>query len=331
MNAIIGRFTVFVVMLSAVLLPFSSSRAAQDEYPSRPIQIVVPFAAGGSLDLTTRILAEKLREYLKQPVLVLNKPGAGTAVGASFAAVSKPDGYTLYASSGATFGFLHALNPGFNYGLKDFVPIAAVGSFPSVFVVYKDVPVKTVPELVEYIEKHPGKLTYCSTGFGGLNHLEFEMLKLEVKQKLDIQHVPQLGVNPALTALLGNQVQVATLPYSSLVKKNNGKQLRIIAVQRPKRLPSIPDVPTTGEEGFPDLDSNNYYSNYLAPAGTPAAVTAKLEAAFKKAAGDKEVCARLEQLDIQPDYLNSRELQAWLEGQVSKFETVIKKAHIVAR
>ncbi len=317
-------------ILSVVFLPIFSSWA-QEDYPNKPIQIIVPFAAGGSLDLSTRILAEKLREYLGQPVLAVNKPGAGTALGASFAATSKPDGYTLYASSGATFGFLHFMNANFKYGLKDFAPIAAIGSFPSVVVVYKDVPAKTLPELVSYIQKNPGALTFCSTGFGGLNHLEFEMLKMSVKGTLDIQHVPYQGVAPALTALLGNQVQVCNLPYSSLVKKNDGKTIRILAVMKQKRLSFIPETPTTGEQGFPEMDSNNYYINYNAPAKTPAPILTKLEAAFEKAMQDKELRGKIEQLDIQPEFVNSRDLQTWLEAQVRKWETVIKKANVVTK
>ena len=234
---------IFVFILSVVFLPFFSSWA-QETYPNKPIQIVVPFAAGGSLDLITRVVAEKLREYLGQPVLVMNKPGGGQAIGASYVATSKPDGYTIYASSGATFGFVHMLNPNFTWGLKDFTPIAAIGSFPSVIVTRKEVPVKTLPELVACIQNNPGTLTFGSTGFGGLNHLEFEMLKLLVKSKLDIQHVPYQGVAPALTALLGNQVQVCNLPYSSLVKKHDSREIKILAVSQPKRSPFLPDTPT---------------------------------------------------------------------------------------
>jgi len=321
---------IFVFVLSFLFLPFLSSQA-EEVYPSKPVQIVVPFAAGGSLDLTARILAEKLRESFGQPVLVVNKPGGGNAIGASFVATSKPDGYTLYISSGAAFGFLHALNPNFTFGLKDFAPIAAVGSFPSVVVAYKDVPVKTLPELIEYIQKNPGKLTFCSTGFGGLNHLEFEMMKMSVKGNLDIQHVPYQGVAPALTALLGNQVQVCNLPYSSLVKKHDSKDLKILAVMKQKRSPFLPDTPTTGEQGFSEMDANNYYMNFSAPAKTPAPVLAKSEAAFEKALQDKEVQKKLEQLDIQPGFMNSRDLQKWLESQVARWEEVIRKANIVTK
>jgi len=320
----------FVFVSSVVCLPLLPGWA-QEAYPTRPVQIIVPFPPGGSLDLITRVVAEKLRESLGQPVIVVNKPGGGQAIGASFVATSKPDGYTLYASSGATFGFMHMLKPNFAYRLKDFAPIAAVGSFPSVVVIRSEIPVKTLPELVTYIQKNSGKLTFGSTGFGGLNHLEFEMLKLLVKEKLDIQHIPYQGVAPAITALLGNQVQMCNLPFSSLVKKHDSKELRILAVMKPKRSPFLPDTPTTGEQGYPDMDGNNYYLNYNAPAKTPASVIAKLEASFEKVMHDEQLRKKIETLDTQAEFMNSRDLQKWLEGQVARWEQIIKKANIVVQ
>lgn len=323
-----------IVVVNSVLLLWlvgTAASRAQDDYPNKPIQIIVPFAAGGSLDLSTRVVAEKLKDILGQPVLTVNKPGGGQALGASYVATSKPDGYTVYASSGATFGFMHALNPSVAHRLKDFAPIAAIGSFPSVMVVRKEVPAKSIPELIAYIQKNPGALTFGSTGFGGLNHLEFEMLKLLVKEKLDIQHVPYQGVAPALTALLGNQVQVCNLPYSSLVKKHDGTELRILSVSSPKRSPFLPETPTAGEQGFPDLDGNNYYLNYSAPAKTPAPILAKLEGAFEKAMQDKELQERIRQMDTKPEFLNGGDLQKWLETQVARWEEVIKKANIVTK
>ena len=326
------------VVLGSVLLFCLSGAAstwAQEDYPNKPIQIIVPFAAGGSLDLSTRLLAEKLKDILGQPVLTINKPGGGQALGASFVATSKPDGYTLYASSGATFGFQHALNPSVKHRLNDFAPIAAIGSFPSVVVVRSEIPVKTLKDLVAYSQKNPGALTFGSTGFGGLNHLEFEMFKLLVQEKLhvklDIQHVPYQGMAPALTALLGNQVQYCNLPFSSLVKKHDGAALRIVAVCSPKRSPFLPETATAGEQGFPDLDGNNYYLNYDAPAKTPAPILAKLESAFGKAMQDKELQDRIRQMDTVPDFLNARDLQKWLEGQVARWEQVIQKANIVTK
>ncbi|MEW6667532.1 MAG: tripartite tricarboxylate transporter substrate binding protein [Thermodesulfobacteriota bacterium] len=329
------RATVVLVSVLLLWLSGAASTRAQEVYPNKPVQIVVPFAAGGSLDLSTRLLADKLKDILGQPVLTINKPGGGQALGAGFVATSKPDGYTLYASSGATFGFQHALNPSVTHRLQDFAPIAAIGSFPSVVVIRQEVPAKSLPELIAYIQQNPGKLTFGSTGFGGLNHLEFEMLRLLVKEKmnlmLDIQHVPYQGVAPALTALLGNQVQYCNLPFSSLVRKHDGASLRIVAVCSPKRSPFLPETATAGEQGFPELDGNNYYLNYDAPAKTPAPVLAKLESAFEKATGNKELQDKIRQMDTLPHFMNARDLQKWLEGQVARWEQVIKKANIVTK
>ncbi len=324
------RAAAILIVVCSLVFQIAGLCLAQD-YPGKPIQIVVPFSAGGSLDLQCRVLAEKLRESLGQPVIVVNKPGGGQAVGASFVATSKPDGYTIYASSGATFGFMHLLKPDFTWGLKDFVPIAATGSYPSIFVVHKDVPVKTLPELVAYIQKNPGKLLFGSTGYGGINHLEFELFKMLVKGKLDIEHVPYQGVAPALTALLGNQVQFCNLPYSSLLKKHHPTSIRLLAVLSPQRSPFLPDIPSVGEEGYAELGNSQSHLSFNAPAGTPASIIAKLEAAFEKAMQDKEVRGKIEQLDTQPVFVNSRDTQKMLERQVLRWEEVIKKANIVAK
>ena len=324
------RVAVILVLVWSVVFQMAGFCPAQD-YPSRSIQIIVPFSAGGSLDLQCRVLAEKLRESLGQPVIVVNKPGGGQAVGASFVATSKPDGYTLYASSGATFGFMHLLKPDFTWGLKDFVPIAATGTYPSVFVVHKDVPVKTLSELIAYIQKNPGKLLFGSTGYGGINHLEFELFKMLVKVKLDIEHMPYQGVAPALTALLGNQVQFCNLPYSSLLKKHHPTSIRLLSVLGPQRSPFLPDIPTVGEEGYPELGNSQSHLSFNAPAGTPASIITKLEAAFEKAMQDKELRGKIEQLDTQPVFVNSRDTQKMLERQVLRWEEVIKKAKVVAK
>jgi tripartite-type tricarboxylate transporter receptor subunit TctC len=324
------RAAVILVLVGSLVFHVAGLCLAQD-YPSRPIQIIVPFSAGGSLDLQCRVLAEKLRESLRQPVIVVNKPGGGQAVGASFVATSKPDGYILYASSGATFGFMHLLKPDFTWGLKDFVPIAATGAYASIFVVHKDVPVKTLRELIVYIQKNPGKLLFGSTGYGGINHLEFELFKMLVKGKLDIEHVPYQGVAPALTALLGNQVQFCNLPYSSLLKKHHPTSIRLLAVLSPQRIPFLPDIPAVGEEGYPEVGNSQSHLNFSAPAGTPASIIAKLEAAFEKAMQDKELRGKIEQLDTQPVFINSRDTHRMLEQQVLRWEEVIKKANIVAK
>jgi tripartite-type tricarboxylate transporter receptor subunit TctC len=325
---------IFVFAACLVSLGFQASRAAEDDFPAKPIQLIVPFAAGGSLDITARIVVQKLKDYLGQPLVVVNKPGAGSAVGARVLASAAPDGYTIYLASGSTFGFLHLLVPGFTFTLKDFAPIAAIATNTSVFAVNAEVPVKTLPELVTYVQKNPGKLNFCTTGLAGLNHLQFEMFKTLVKEKnnglqLDLPHVPYNGVAPALTALRANQVQACTLPYSSLLKNSDGKGIRLIAVMRPQRIPSISHVPTCGEQGFPEMDGNNSMVNFTAPAGTPAPILEKLETALQKTMQDNEVRQKLDDIDAAPTFLNAREMKHWLEADVRKWEMIIRNANLV--
>jgi len=307
------------------------ARAAGDEYPSRPISLVVPFAAGGSLDVTARVLAPKMSDSLGQQIIILNKPGAGSSLGARAVAGAKPDGYTLFLASGSAYAFMHLLLPGYNLRLKDFAPIAGIATNTSLFAVNSRLPVKSLAELVDYAEKNPGKLSFCTTGVGGLNHLQLEMFKAEVKEQhagqgINVTHVPYNGLAPALTALRANDVQACTLPFSSIVKNFDGKGIRIIAVMRPQRLPMLPQVATTGEQGFPALDGNEALVNVAAPAGTPPAVLTRLEEALQKAMQDPEVRGKLEELDVQPTFVGSAATKEWLEQDVRKFENIIRNA-----
>lgn len=304
---------------------------AQEDYPSKPISMVVPFAAGGSLDVTARVIAQKMKDSLGQQVVIVNRPGAGSSVGARSVASARPDGYTLYFASGSAYGFIHLLMPGYNHQLKDFAPIAGVATNTSLFAVHADIPVKTLPELVDYAQKNPGKLNFCTTGVGGLNHLHFEMLKTVVKEKhsgyqMNLTHVPYNGLAPALTALRAKDVQVCALPYSSLVKNHDGKGIRMLAVMTPQRLAGSSHVPTTGEQGYAELDGNDALVNISAPAGTPPAILAKLEDAIQKSMQDPEVRKKLEELDVQPTFANMAATREWLEQDVRRFEKVIRGA-----
>ena len=335
-RAIRKSFHISFFVACLVFAGLQGSWAAEDDYPAKPIQLVVPFAPGGSLDITARIVGQKLKDYLGQTIVIVNKPGAGSAVGARALASAPPDGYTIYLASGSTFGFLHLLVPGFRYETKDFAPIAAIATNTSVFAVHSEVPVKTLPELVAYVQKNPGKLNFCTTGLAGLNHLQFEMFKTLVKDKnngllMDLPHVPYNGVAPALTALRAGQVQVCTLPYSSLLKNSDGKGIRLIAVMRPQRISSIAHVPTCGEQGFPEMDGNDSMVNVTAPAGTPAPILEKLEAALQKTMQESDVRQKLEDIDAAPTFLNAREMKQWLEGDVRKWEMIIRSANLVVK
>jgi len=317
-------------LLAACCATLGGTAFASTDFPRKPVSIVVPFAAGGNLDMTARIVADKLGNVLGKQVLVLNRPGAGTAVGVRFVASAPADGYTLLLSSGSAYGFMHLLLPDFDLGLKDFTPIASVASNPSAIVVSTTMKAKTLQELVEYVQANPGTVSFCSTGVNGLNHLQLEMFKRLVKKKTGkdflVTHVPYNGVAPALIAVQRHDVQACMLPYTSLLKTLNGKSLHILAIQRKAPMPSIPDVPTTGAQGYPEMDGNDAFENIEAPKGTPAAVVAKLEAALRQTMQDPVVRQKLQKLDIEPIFMSSQETMSWLKKDVAKFSAIIEDA-----
>lgn len=318
--------------LTASIFALISAQAlsADTGFPQKPITLLVPFPPGGSLDATARIVGEKLKDVLGQPVLIVNRPGAGSAVGTRMVAAASADGYTLLITSGSAFAFMHLVVPNFELKLADFVPVAAVASNPSVIAVSSNIPAKTLPELVEYARSNPGVISFCSTGVNGMNHLQLEMFKRLVKAKTGadfvVTHVPYNGLAPALVGLKDKSVQACTVPYTSLLKQLLGNDLRILAIQREKRSSFIPNVPTTGEQGYAEMDANDAFVPVAAPKGTPPAVIAKLEGAFRQVMKDPVVLNKLEELDIQGVFLDSKETRRWLEDDVKKFSTVIREA-----
>ena len=328
----LGRRAFSSLLISAFACAGTSTAlAAGQAYPQQPISIIVPFAAGGSLDATARVLGKKLDEILGQPVLVINRPGAGSAVGARAAATAKPDGYTLFIASGSAFGFVHLLVRNHDFYLKDYAPIAGLGIYTSLFAVSEATPAKSLSELVALADSKPNGLSICSTGANGINHLQLEMLRFAYQKKnpgkkLNITHVPYNGVAPALTAMKAGDVDACVLPYSSLVKQMDGAGLRVIAVQREKRLPALPNAGTTGEQGYPELDGNEQLVTISAPAGTPAPVMQRLETAFRDAMNDPAVMKSLNELEVQPKFVGSAEARKWLEQDVKKLSNVIREA-----
>ena len=227
-----ARSLLHAAIATAVVALGAGSALAADPFPTKPVTIVVPFAAGGSLDVTARVLADRMKEILGQQVLISNKPGAGSTVGARTVATAAPDGYNIFLASGGAYGFAHLLVKGFNHQLSDFEPIAGIANNTSVIAVSPSVPVRTLQELVTYVRSKPGAVSFCTTGVNGLNHLQLEMLKRQVKDKgapFDVTHVPYNGVAPALTALRAGEVQACTLPYSGQLKQFDGKDIRVIA------------------------------------------------------------------------------------------------------
>lgn len=315
-------------LAAGLLAALAGLTAFAADFPTKPVTLVVPFAAGGGLDVTARIIAERLKDELGQPVVILNRPGAGSSVGARVVASSPADGHTLFFTSGSAYAFANLLIPNLELKLQDFAPVAAVASNPAVIVASGNFPAKTLAELATY--NNPGAINFCSTGAGGLNHLQLEMFRSVVKGKTgkpyNVTHVPYNGLAPALTGIRDGSVNACMLPYTALVKNLNGKDLRVLAVQSKARLPWLPDVPTTGQEGYPEMDGNDSFVNIAAPKGTPEAVITRLESALQTTMHDATVRKKLEDLEVQWLFMNSRDTQKWLEDEVRKFSTIIRDA-----
>ncbi len=315
-------------LAAGLFTAFASLQAFAADFPTKPVTLVVPFAAGGGLDVTARIIAERLKDELGQAVVILNRPGAGSSVGARAVASSPADGHTLFFTSGSAFAFANQLIPNLELKLQDFAPVAAVASNPAVIVAAGNAQAKSLAELAN--AANPAAINFCSTGSGGLNHLQLEMFRSVVRTKTgkayDVTHVPYNGLAPALTGIRDGSVQACMLPYTALVKNLNGRDLRVLAVQSKARLPWLPDVPTTGQQGYPEMDGNDSFVNIAAPKGTPEAVIARLEAALQTTMQDANVRKKLEDLEVQSLFMGSRETQKWLEDEVRKFSTIIRDA-----
>src|SRR5664279_1265564 len=254
--------------------------ASAQGYPTRPIRLVVPFPAGGTTDILARAVSQKLTEAFGQAVVVDNRPGAAGNIGSDLVAKSTPDGYTLLMGTVGT----HAINPSLYAKMpydhiKDFVPVVLVAGVPNVLEVNTSVPVHSVNDLIKLAKDKPGQINFASSGAGTSIHLSGELFK--TMAGVDMTHVPYKGSSPALTDLMGGQVQIMfdNLP-SSLALIKAGK-LRAIAVTSLKRSPALPDVPTISESGVPGFEASSWFG-VLAPAGTPAPIVARINSEVNK-------------------------------------------------
>lgn len=263
----------------ALAAAFSSAPAAA-EWPERPITIVVPFPAGGGTDTFARPLAQQLGSQLGQSVVIDNKGGAGGTVGAAFAAKAQPDGYTFFMG-----GAHHALAPSLYKSLKydiqkDFVPVALLAQPPQVIVVNPKLPVKDLKSLIEYAKARPGQINFGTAGKGSTHHLAGELFAMQTGIKL--VDVPYQGAGPMLSALIGNQVDMAFDGLGSSATHIRGGSIKPLAVASPQRSPSFPDVPTAAEAGVPNYEVSTWYALW-APAGTPKEAVDKMTAHVTKA------------------------------------------------
>ena len=273
-----SRVAGLVVVAASVI--GAQAAFAQATYPSRPVRVVVPFPAGGTTDILARAAAQKLSETWGQQAIVDNRPGAGGNIGSELVAKSPPDGYTLLMGTVGTHAINPSLYPKMPYDhVKDFVPVILVAGVPNVLVVNPSLPVNSVQELIAYAKANPGKLNFASSGSGTSIHLSGELFK--TMTGVQMTHIPYKGSAPALTDLIGGQVQLMfdNLP-SSLAFIKAGK-LRALAVTSATRSAALPDVPTIAESGVPGFEASSWFG-LLAPAGTPRDIVTKINADTQK-------------------------------------------------
>ena len=305
--------------LAALLTLASPARA--DDYPSRPVRIVVPFAAGGGTDLITRTLADIIASEWKATVVIENKPGGGTTIAAQTVATAPADGYTLLATSNS-FLVSPLLMPTKPYVWdRDFTGVTLFAVSPHILVVHPSVPAKTLPEFIAWAKAQGGKAAFASFGSGSSNHLGFEVLKR--KLSIELVHVPYKGSAPAMNDLVAGHVQAMLGDLQNVSEQLKGGTLRPIAVANETRLPSTPDLPTLNELGVTGFTSKSWFGALMRK-GTPAEITAKWSAAFADALKRPAVKERLASLGVDLVGSSPEQMQAFLAAEAAKAEDAVK-------
>jgi tripartite-type tricarboxylate transporter receptor subunit TctC len=280
-----------VFTLTGLALLGAGGMACAEDYPTRPVTLIVPFPPGGSTTVMARNVADKMSAALGQQIVVENRGGAGGTIGTRFVAKAAPDGYTILLSYTATLAIAPAMNVNAGYDPnKDFVPIGMIGFAPNVLVVHPSLPVKSVAELIAYAKAAPAPLQYGSPGVGTVNHLAGEYLASEAGVKL--QHVPYKGNGPAMSDLLGGHILMMFVPIPVALGNVKAGTLRALAITSAKRSSLLPDLPTLAESGVPGFDVALRYG-LMAPAGTPAAITGRLNKELNAALASEDVKTRL--------------------------------------
>jgi tripartite-type tricarboxylate transporter receptor subunit TctC len=306
----------FLILAAALALP-----AAAQTFPSRPVKLVVGFTPGGGVDINARLLATKLSEILGQPVIVENKPGAGTNIANEFVAKSTPDGYTLLFNSPAVaINMSLTKNPPYDL-LRDFAAVSVFSDSTNILVVPASLPVKSAKELVALAREKPGALNFSSAGSGTTQHLAGELFKL--RTGTSIVHVPYRGSAPSIAALLSAEVQLSFVNPLAIGPHVKSGRLRALAVAGPKRAALMPEVPTLKEAGIERVEVPLWFG-LLAPAATPREIVALLAAGVVRAARDPDMRRRLEEQGAEPVGNSPEEFTALLREEVTKWAEVVK-------
>ena len=314
-----------VLALAAALL--CAAPALAQQYPSRPIRIIVPTPPGGPVDVMARVLGNALPEKLGQPVIIENKPGAGNTIGSKIVAAAEPDGYTLMvsAASGLIMSPMIIKNAG--YDANSFAPVTLIAETPQVLVIDPKLPFKSVADLVAYAKANPGKLNYSTGGVGTLPHLNAELFKS--LSGINILHVPYKGGGPSLTAVVAGEVQMTFDTVSTSLQLIQAGKLRALGIVGPKRAPELPDVPTMPEQGYPAVTSGAWTA-LMAPKDTPPAVLAKLNAAANAALQAEMTKNALAKLGAQPRGGTPKALADHIATEQKKWAPIVAALHLKA-
>ena len=312
-----------VVALVAGAAPASAQAPA---YPSQPIKLIVPFAAGGVTDLVGRLAAEHVKAKTGQPVVVENRPGAGGNTGMHAVATASPDGHTIGLVSINTFAINPLMFKTMPYDpLKDLVAVAPIAEAPQILVIHASVPAKTLTEFIAYARANPGKLNSGTAGLGTSNHLGADQVFRQAG--LTIPHVHYRGGGPAVTDLVAGAVQVECVAVGLVIEHIKVGTLRGIAAVAPRRLPFLPDMPTTAEAGLPAYDAANWFG-IAAPAKTPKPVVDELNRLLSSMADDPEIAKRITGSYMLPMKMTADELAASIKADTPKWEKIVKDAGI---
>jgi len=311
-------------LLIAFALLCPAFAMAQD-YPTRPIHLIVPFPPGGPNDIIARVVGKRMSEILKQTVVVDNRAGQGGVLGTDVVAKAAPNGYTIGIVSAGALAISPSMEKVAYDTLKDLQPVTLVAKVPEMLVVATSVPAHNMAELIALAKKEPGKLNFASSGPGSMPHLAGELFKLTAK--IDITHVPYRGAAPAVNDLLGQQVQMVFLDLPILLPQIKAGKLRPIAVGAPERVPSAPDVPTTAEAGMPNLLTENWYG-MVAPANTPPPIVATLNKTAVEAMKDPDVISKLSSQGANLVGDTPEQFRSYIASETQKWAMVIKEAGV---
>jgi len=312
-------------LLLLCLLALASAAYAQ-EYPTRPIRLIVPFAPGGGNDTVARLVGDSLGKRLDQPVVVDNRPGAGGVVGAESAAKAPADGYTLFLGGVGS----HAINPNLHKDLpydpiKDFAAVSLLASAPLILVVHPSVPAQSVQQLIAYAKSHPGKLNYASNGKGSSSHLAAVMFSNLAD--IDMVHIPYKGLAPALTDLLSGQDQLMFSSVVAILPQVRAGKLRALAVTSHKRMALLPDIPTIAESGLPGYETSSWYG-ILAPAGTRPEIVRRLHDEIVKVLAQDDVRQALAREGAEPVGDTPEEFTEFIRAEGQRLGAVIKSGKV---